>query len=133
VTGTPLTQAQKDALRARGFTDDTMRDIPPEEADQIIRNITPEHAQKILKRGGAGASLKPDRATPEAPEAKPDSHEVPWHEPEWITHNYPPDYGAVWFNGDWDNPFVVGPFYDIADAAQTYGLAIELDEFPERD
>jgi hypothetical protein len=61
-----------------------------------------------------------------------------WHEPEWVCENFPPDFGAVWFNGDWDNPIVVGPFYDIADAAETYGyhhglpgMAVELDEFPE--
>jgi hypothetical protein len=59
-----------------------------------------------------------------------------WHEPEWVCESYPPDFGAVWFNGDWENPFVVGPFYDSADAAATYGagrngFAVELDEFPE--
>jgi hypothetical protein len=59
-----------------------------------------------------------------------------WLEPEWVCHNYPPDFGAVWFNGDWDNPFVIGPFYDIADAVHVYGngrpgFAVELDEFPE--
>src|SRR5262249_31293896 len=60
-----------------------------------------------------------------------------WHQPEWVTMHFPPDYGAVWVNGDWDNPVVVGAFYDIADAVQTSGgvdgtgMAVELDEFPE--
>ena len=59
-----------------------------------------------------------------------------WYEPEWVTPNYPPDFGAVWFNGDWDHPLVVGPFSDVADAIATYGagrdgFAVELDEVPE--
>jgi hypothetical protein len=59
-----------------------------------------------------------------------------WHEPEWVNEHFPPDFGAVWFNGDWDHPFVVGPFYDIADAVNCYGngrpgMAVELDVFPE--
>jgi hypothetical protein len=57
-----------------------------------------------------------------------------WHEPEWISESYPPDFGAVWFNGDWETPFVVGPFYDVADAAAYgagRGIAVELDQFPE--
>ena len=70
---------------------------------------------------------------------------VSWHEPEWVTPHFPPDWGAVWFNGDWDNPFVVGPFYDVADAVSCYGagrpgMGVELDEcveehdcFPEKD
>jgi len=56
-----------------------------------------------------------------------------WHEPEWVCEGCPPAFGAVWFNGDWDNPYVVGPFYDIAEAAKfdARGMAVELDEFPE--
>ena len=62
---------------------------------------------------------------------------VPWHEPEWVTEYFPPDFGAVWFNGDWNNPFVVGPFYDVADAMNCYGngrpgFAVAL-EFPEEE
>jgi putative DNA primase/helicase len=41
--------ATKAALLARGFTDNTMRNITPEEADQIVRNIAPERAQEIGK------------------------------------------------------------------------------------
>jgi hypothetical protein len=62
VTDTPLTQRQKDGLRARGFTDEAMLDIPPEEADQIIRNITLERAQEILD--GGGTAPEPDHAQP---------------------------------------------------------------------
>jgi hypothetical protein len=67
-----------------------------------------------------------------------DSVLTAWHEPEWVSPDFPPDFGAVWFNGDWDHPFVVGPFYDLADAIATYGagrdgMAVELDEFPEED
>jgi len=63
---------------------------------------------------------------------------VSWHEPEWVTPHFPPDFGAIWFNGDWDNPFVIGPFYDVADAMNCYGnghpgMAVELDIFPEED
>jgi hypothetical protein len=62
-----------------------------------------------------------------------------WHEPEWVCEGCPPAFGAVWFNGDWNKPFVVGPFYDVAEAAKfgatvfgvSQGLAVELDEFPE--
>jgi hypothetical protein len=58
-----------------------------------------------------------------------------WHEPEWISESYPPAFGAVWV--DWDYPYiVVGPFYDVADAVNSYGngrpgMAVELDECPE--
>jgi Protein of unknown function (DUF3987) len=55
----PLTQAQRDALHARGFSDDDILDISPEEAEQIIANISPERAQEILINGGA--PLEPDR------------------------------------------------------------------------
>jgi len=58
---------------------------------------------------------------------------VPWYEPEWVCEGCPPAFGAVWFNGNWDKPFVVGPFYDIAEAAKfdDRGMAVALDEFPE--
>ena len=55
---------------------------------------------------------------------------VTWFEPEWVTPHFPPDWGAAWFDGNWDNPFVVGPFYDIAEAAKWGdgdGIAVELD------
>ena len=48
----------------------------------------------------------------------------------------PPAFGTIWFNGDWENPFVVGPFYDLDDAAKYgngRGIAVELDEFSEDD
>jgi len=67
-----------------------------------------------------------------------DSIIVAWYEPEWVCEGCPPAFGAVWFNGSWDNSFVAGPFYDIADAVNCYGngrpgMAVELDEFPEDD
>jgi hypothetical protein len=55
-----LTQAQRDALRARGLSDEDIAIFTPEEAEKVIRNITPEQAQKFLNGGGA-APLEPDR------------------------------------------------------------------------
>jgi hypothetical protein len=49
-----------------------------------------------------------------------------------ICEGCPPDYGAIWFNDDWQCPIVQGPFYDLADAVgyrDWYGqggIAIEL-------
>jgi len=57
-----------------------------------------------------------------------------WLEPHPITEGCPPDFGAVWFNGDWNRPVVVGPFYATDNAAkwgEGHGIAVELDEFPE--
>src|SRR6516165_2614671 len=62
-TLSPITQAQRDALHARGLTDDDIRYIPPEEVDQIIRNILPEDGQKILN-GGDGATVENDPSDP---------------------------------------------------------------------
>jgi hypothetical protein len=57
-----------------------------------------------------------------------------WYEPEWIGEGLPPDFGAVWFNNNWEAPFVVGPFYDcdeVAKWSKGKGIAVELDEFPD--
>ena len=59
---------------------------------------------------------------------------VTWHEPEWVGEGCPPDFGAVWWNGNWEDPFVVGPFYDVTGAAEYgngRGVAVELDAYPE--
>jgi len=61
---------------------------------------------------------------------------VSWHEPHWISEGCPPAFGAIWLNGDWENPFVVGPFYDLDEAAKYgngRGIAVELDELSEDD
>ena len=55
--GEMLTQAQKDALRARGLSDEDISIFTPEEAEKVIRNISPEQAQKLLNGG------RPDRTT----------------------------------------------------------------------
>ena len=56
-----------------------------------------------------------------------------WFESHPITEGCPPDFGAIWFNGDWKRPVVVGPFYATDSAAkwgEGHGIAVDLDEFP---
>ena len=63
-----------------------------------------------------------------------------WHEPEGMCEGWDHE-GAVWFNNDWNAPFVIGgPFFDCEDARSVCahwfgaesGIAIEL-EWPDDD
>src|SRR5262249_50839240 len=76
MTSTPLpkiTPAQREALHARGLTDEEIAQLTPEERQQFIANFTPEEGQKLFN--GGGGSLAPDHAAPEATQSAPDSHE----------------------------------------------------------
>src|SRR5262249_55310421 len=66
--------AQREALHARGLTDEEMAQLTPLERQQFIASFTPEEGQKLFN-GGAG-SLASNRAAPEAPQPKPDSPKV---------------------------------------------------------
>src|SRR5262245_15585899 len=76
MTSTPLpkiTPAQREALHARGLTNEDIQYIPPEEYDQIIRNVPPERGQEILNGGSVNADDTP-RSEPAAthPEQRED-------------------------------------------------------------
>src|SRR5262249_40352501 len=91
MTSTPLpkiTPAQREALHARGLTDEEIAQLTPEERQQFIANFTPEEGQKLFN--GGGGSLAPDHAAPEATQSAPHSHEG-FNPPELIhTPHHPP-------------------------------------------
>jgi len=57
-----------------------------------------------------------------------------WHETEWIRNHYPgTDFAAFWFNGEWNDPLVIGPFCTIDWAEKFaaeigFGSAVEIDD-----
>jgi putative DNA primase/helicase len=77
MTSIPILQiapAQREALHARGLTDEEMVQLTPLERQQFIASFTPEEGQKLFN--GGGGSLASNRAAPEAPQPKPDSPKV---------------------------------------------------------
>jgi len=89
----PITPAQREALHARGLTDEEMVQLTPLERQKFIASFTPEEGQKLFNGGNADRS-KPvpgfDLSNPPAAEVAANSDEP---EPAPITDrpNPPPD------------------------------------------
>src|SRR5262245_58078152 len=82
-TGTVLSQAQKDALRALGIADDEIPLFSPEEADRAIQYLTPELVQKARNGGGTPPEdelARGDQKRSESSSEAPAPTGAPWDE-----------------------------------------------------